>query len=108
MMDKNHVKLAIVGSRSILDENSVNLIIESMIFDLICEGLTVSHIVSGGAVGTDTIAEKYADNMKLEKIIIKPNWERDGKSAAFKRNTEIAKTCDIMLVIFDPGSKTKG
>jgi len=108
MPEIKQIKLAIVGSRSILDEKQVNSIIESTIFDLICDGAEITHIVSGGAVGVDTIAEKYADNMRINKIIIKPDWDRDGKSAAFKRNTVIAKACDMMLVIHDPKSKTMG
>ena len=88
------MKLMIAGSRSITD------------FDLaphIPDG--VHTIISGGAKGIDTLAEKYADEHKLSKYIIKPRYDLYGKVAPIKRNYEMVDMADIVLVIWDGKSK---
>ena len=84
------MKLLIVGSRSI--EN----------FDL-APYITpdVDTIVSGGAKGIDTLAERFADTHNLSKIIIKPQYELYGKAAPIIRNQEMVKIADKILVIWD-------
>jgi hypothetical protein len=88
------MKLLIAGSRSIVD------------FDIaahIPEG--VDLIISGGAVGIDTLAEKYADDNGIEKLIICPNYEEFGRAAPIRRNEEMVDLCDTMLAFWDGKSK---
>ena len=88
------MKLMIAGSRSITE------------FDLspyIPDG--VDTIISGGARGIDALAEKYADEHKLSKIIIRPNYEFYGKAAPIKRNREMVDIADCVLVIWDGKSR---
>ena len=88
------MKLLVVGSRSITD------------FDLspyIPEG--VDTIISGGANGIDTVAEQYADNHRISKIIIRPQYERYGRGAPLKRNQEMVNMADFVLVIWDGKSR---
>ena len=40
-----------------------------------------TEIISGGAKGIDTLAEKYADENNIPKLIIKPEYAKYGKSA---------------------------
>lgn len=88
------MKLLIAGSRGI-DE-----------FDL-SEYVTddVDTILSGGAEGIDTLAESYADRHKLSKIILRPRYDLYGKAAPLKRNEELVKMADKVLVIWDGESK---
>lgn len=88
------MKLLIAGSRGITD------------FDLaehVPSNATV--IISGGAKGIDTLAEKYADERGLDKIIIKPNYNKYGRGAPLKRNEEMVELADEVLVIWDGVSK---
>ena len=88
------MKLLIVGSRSIRN------------FDLapyIPDG--VEQIISGGANGVDTLAEEYADKKRISKIILRPDYARYGKSAPLKRNEEMVKMADAVLVIWDGVSR---
>ena len=88
------MKLLVVGSREITD------------FDLspyIPAG--VDTIISGGANGIDTAAEKYADSHRLSKIIIRPQYERYGRGAPLKRNQEMVDMADAVLVIWDGKSR---
>ena len=88
------MKLLIAGSRSITQ------------FDF--DGhipVDVDTIISGGAVGVDTLAEKYAYKHDIEKIIVRPQYSRYGKAAPIKRNQEMVDMCDEVLVIWDGVSR---
>ena len=62
-------------------------------------------IISGGAAGIDTIAEEYADRMRISKIILRPDYKTFGRSAPLKRNEEMVDMCDRVLVFWDGVSK---
>lgn len=88
------MKLLIVGSRSIVD------------FDL--EGLVpddVDLIISGGARGMDTVAERYADSHSIPKLIIRPRYDRYGRGAPLRRNEEMVDLCDAVLAVWDGESR---
>ena len=96
------MNIAIVGGRDFND------------FDLLKKALTdfmdgnqtfLNAIVSGGAKGTDTLAEKFADEIGLEKIIFKPNFAKFGRGAALMRNTEIIENSDVVFAFWDGKSK---
>ena len=88
------MKLAIVGSRKITD-----LALE----EYIPEGVT--EIVSGGAVGVDTIAREFAKRNGLCLTEFLPKYKLYGRCAPIKRNEEIAAYADEALVFWDGNSK---
>ena len=88
------MKLLIAGSRGITD------------FDLapyIPDG--TDTIISGGAKGIDTLAEQYAEQNGLKKMIIKPEYEKYGRAAPIKRNENMVELANTVLVIWDGKSK---
>ena len=88
------MKLLVVGSRSI--EN----------FDLSKHiSKEVSLIISGGAKGVDTLAEKYADKHGISKLILRPNYSVYGKAAPIIRNRKMIEICNFVLIIWDGKSK---
>ncbi|MBE6567638.1 MAG: hypothetical protein E7657_03145 [Ruminococcaceae bacterium] len=88
------MKLLIVGSRSI------------KAFDLSpYVSKEVDTIISGGANGVDTLAEEYADKNRISKLIMRPAYARYGKGAPLKRNEEMVKLADAVLVIWDGKSR---
>ena len=88
------MKLLIVGSRSIAD------------FDLSpYVPSNVDAIISGGAQGIDTLAEKYADSHRLSKYILRPRYDIYGKAAHIKRNEQMVDMADAVLIIWDGRSK---
>lgn len=88
------MKLLIAGSRSIVD------------FDIAAHiPKDVDLIISGGAVGIDTLAEKYADDNGIEKLIIRPNYEEFGRAAPIRRNEEMVDLCDAVLAVWDGKSR---
>lgn len=88
------MKLLIVGSRGIKDIDISMYLPEN-----------VECIISGGAVGADTIAERYADKQGIHKIIIKPKYELYGRAAPIKRNKEMVDMCDQLLAFWDGRSR---
>ena len=88
------MKLLIIGSRTITNFDLTGHVPEE-----------TSLIISGGAKGVDTIAEQYADSHGIEKLIIKPQYEKFGRAAPIKRNEEMVDLADIVLAIWDGRSR---
>lgn len=89
------MKVVIAGSRDITD---INILVKAI--KLSGYKITSSdEIVSGGARGVDTLAEIYAKKKNISITIFKPDWDKYGKSAGVIRNYEMAKYCDIGIVI---------
>lgn len=54
-------------------------------------------LVSGGAAGIDSLAEGIARGRGNPVLIFKPEWDRHGKSAGFKRNQKIVDCADQVI-----------
>lgn len=87
------MKVAIIGSRE-------------------CQGLTAKHlmnyipkgtttIVSGGAMGVDTLAREVAKLLKIPIQEFLPNYEIFGKKAPLIRNSTIIDSAEIVLAFWD-------
>lgn len=88
------MKLLIVGSRNITD------------FDLSPYiSSEIDTIISGGAEGVDTLAEKYADLHRMSKYILRPRYKMYGCAAPLRRNEEMVNMADAVLIIWDGHSK---
>lgn len=94
------MELAVVGSRTF---NNYELLKEKL--DKIHEKRKITAIVSGGAKGADTLAEKWADEYKIPKIIFVPDWNKYGKKAGFLRNEKIIQNSEAVVAFWDGESK---
>lgn len=105
------MKLAIIGIRYIDAENKVVFNDYGLVAKTIEDFFTyapdtqISAIVSGGAIGADSLGEQYADNNLIPKLIFMPDWEKHGKSAGFIRNKDIIEAADFVLCFWDGVSK---
>lgn len=67
------------------------------------------EIVTGGAAGLDTIAEKWAKRHGIEWICFLPQYKiYGGKWAPIKRDEEMINYCDELIAFWDgksPGTK---
>ena len=91
------MKVAIVGSRNLGEA---------------CYGIVERHvpvgcseIVSGGAVGVDTLAERYAGENNLRLTVIRPNYKVFDRTAPLVRNGEIVRVADYVLILWDGVSR---
>jgi len=87
------MKVAIIGSRN-LDINIEKHLPKN-----------ISLIISGGAIGIDTLAEKYADKNNIPKLIFLPDYQKHGKAAPLIRNKLIVDNADIIIAFWNGFSR---
>jgi hypothetical protein len=90
------MRTAIIGSRTFNDLSLA--LVELDKFD-------ITHVVSGGAKGADTIAEQWAYQKEIETTVHYPNWSKHGKAAGFIRNKAIIDDCEQVIAFWDGHSK---
>jgi predicted Rossmann fold nucleotide-binding protein DprA/Smf involved in DNA uptake len=96
--------LGVVGGRDFTDYD----LLEKEVDDLIKKNSLPVCIVSGGAAGADSLAEKYATEKGLETVVYKPDWSL-GKRAGPLRNQKIVNGSDEVIAFWDgksPGTKS--
>lgn len=89
-------RIAVVGSRVFNDWVLLNQVLEKFI-----EPEDV--IISGGAVGADSMAQRWAKQNGRTIVIHYPNYMLHGKGAAFVRNRKIAEDAEIVLAFYAKG-----
>jgi|ERR1035437_317077 predicted Rossmann fold nucleotide-binding protein DprA/Smf involved in DNA uptake len=87
------MKVAIIGSRSFKDYDLLKKTLNKI------EG--ISLIVSGCAVGADTLGELYAKEKGIPTLLFRPDWKKYGKAAGFIRNREIIDNSDAIVAFWD-------
>ena len=82
----------VCGSRSI---NDLNL-------DLYLDKDTIGQVVSGGANGVDTLAERWAKRNDISFIAFLPQYDiYGGKYAPIKRDEDMVNYCDYIVAFWD-------
>jgi hypothetical protein len=84
-------KIAVIGSRSLAGTDLSRYLPQKGGWCL----------VSGGAIGVDTIAERWADAHGIPKIILLPDYPRYGHAAPLVRDREIVDRADCVLAFWD-------
>jgi predicted Rossmann fold nucleotide-binding protein DprA/Smf involved in DNA uptake len=96
------MKLAIIGSRSFDDYELLCCMVMEHFPD-------ATHIISGGAIGADRLARRFAGEHGLELHEHLPDWKRFGRGAGQIRNRIIIDNADAVLAFWDGRSKgTRG
>ena len=88
------MKIAIIGSRGIKNIADIEKYVGY-----------AEEIVSGGAVGTDTCARKFALEKGLKLTEFLPEYNLYGRAAPLKRNEQMVEMADEVLVIWDGNSR---
>jgi len=89
-------KIAVIGSRDFNDyEQLENALLPWL----------PAHIISGGAKGADTLAERFARAHGLPITVIKPDWKQFGRGAGPIRNRMIVDTADLVIAFWDGESR---
>lgn len=86
------MRVAIIGSRTFTDYQVAREYLD---------GIEITHIVSGGAKGADTIGEQYAILNGIDITIHRPDYKQFGKSAPFIRNKQIVDDCDLVIAFWN-------
>ena len=92
--------LAIVGSRSFTDYCKFCHVLAH-----VQKTHTITEIVSGGAQGADSLAERYANTHSIKFTCFPAKWHEYGMKAGYMRNKEIVQYCDKLLAFWVGASK---
>ena len=90
-------KIAIIGSRKYGNEEAVRTFVRAMSPD-------TNVLISGGAIGVDTWAADEFRKMGGRVVEIRPNYNKFGRGAPLKRNTEIVLGADDVVGFWDEES----
>jgi hypothetical protein len=88
----------IAGSRGITDLDLLETIIKE-------SGLDISVVISGMAIGVDTLGLIWAKKHNIPTIEMPADWNKYGKSAGYIRNTEMSKKADALICLWDGESR---
>ena len=84
------MKVAVIGSRGINVSN---------IGEYLPENCT--EIVSGGALGVDSCAEKFAIQNDIKLTVFLPEYKKYGHAAPIVRNKQIVEYSDEVIAFWD-------
>jgi len=113
---KGLFRIIVAGTRTFDDYPRLKRVLDSLTRNIRPE--TAIIILSGKAVGPDTMGERWAQE-RLRTVTkgefhrghcqnYYPDWKRHGKKAGILRNVEMAQNADALLAIWDgksPGTK---
>lgn len=85
-------RIAVVGSREFKNYTQMMLVLDEYV-------TYQDEIVSGGALGADSLAQRYAKEKGHVIHIYYPRWE-NGRSAGFVRNKRIVENSDIVIAFY--------
>ena len=92
------MRTIIAGSRGCNDYDLVKHAIENSNFN-------PTVVISGTARGVDQLGERWAKENKIAIERFPAQWDKYGKSAGYKRNTEMALKADALIAIWIKGSR---
>ena len=84
------MRVAVVGSRNLTVDHLEKYLPED-----------TEEIVSGGAVGIDTCARRYALANNIPLTEFRPEYKKYGRSAPLLRNISIIEYADLVLIFWD-------
>ena len=94
-------KIAVVGSRQFTN------------YGQLCDYLDHTlkwgdSIISGGAIGVDSMAQRYCKDRGVRITIIYPDFGHFGRGATFVRNKEIVEESDRVIAFYASGHFQEG
>ena len=91
------MRVAVVGSRSL----------GGRCYEVLEEHVPAgaSEIISGGASGADSLAERYALEHELPMTVIRPDYKTYDRQAPLIRNSQIVAESDFTLILWDGASR---
>lgn len=91
------MKIAVIGSRNFKDQKLLRTILDAE--------TQMMELITGGAVGADTMAENWAKEKRLPVKIIKPDYKKFGNYAPLERNNQIINSAEKVIAFWDGQSK---
>ena len=95
-MNKQKLNVAVIGSRSFDDYGLLSRFIITRILPK-----RLHCIISGGAKGADSLAERFAEEYHCKIKVFPAEWRIYWPKAGYLRNHDIIKSCDIRFAVWD-------
>lgn len=96
------LKIIIAGSRRINNYDELILALRGAISNNLLISEDGFEVVSGGAIGVDTLARRYALESNYKLTEMKPIYDGpNDRSAPLRRNVDIANYGDILIAVWD-------
>lgn len=92
------MKIAIIGSRNYDDYFELERVVQLVIASVDKE---VTTLASGGAKGTDSLAERFANIHDYPFKLFPADWDKLGKGAGHIRNKELSDFVDVVIGFWD-------
>lgn len=99
-MNKQKLNVAVIGSRSFDDYGLLSRFIITRILPK-----RIHCIISGGAKGADSLAERFAQEYHCDIKVFPAEWHIYGPKAGYLRNNDIIKSCDMSFAFWDGASR---
>lgn len=98
------MKLIIAGGRTFNDYDGLLEVINELIEEgsIPEEGL---EIVSGMAIGADSLGIQLAEDNDLVLHEFPANWDKHGNFAGYKRNMDMGRFADVLIAFWNGESK---
>lgn len=100
-VDKSMKKIIIAGSRDYNDYADFSHWVD-LCFEKVKKSI---EIVSGGALGPDSMGEKYANEHEIKLRIFPAQWSLHGKRAGIIRNKDMGDYADSLIAFWDGKSR---
>jgi hypothetical protein len=91
------MKIAVSGSRTIDTYGDVLTALKKSPWFPRDEGM----VITGGADGVDSLAERIAESYGIETMSIEPRYDEWGPKAPLKRNVTIVERADALVAVWD-------
>ena len=94
----NGTLIAIAGGKQVADANAIIARLDKALAkyaDMV--------LVHGGGPGVEKLAARWAEQNGVHQIVCKPDWDRHGRAAPFRRNDELVNLLPKGVIAF-PGS----
>lgn len=99
------MKLGVVGSRTVTEKQKMAI---NILLDEVLRVYGVTEIVSGGALGVDTIAKEWAIRHNIKYVEFLPK-DKSNPSSYHERNQQIVDYSTRLIAFWDmksPGTKS--
>ena len=103
MKTEGEFKVIIAGGRDFSDYELLKRKVLFYTNDINKDNLII--ILSGKAKGADSLGEKLAKEIGWKILEYPADWDKNGKSAGYIRNIEMAKNADALIGFWDGKSR---
>lgn len=79
-------------------------LVKDVLDDLLAKhSMGISLVITGGAVGADELANRWARDNGIDRVVVPANWEKHGRAAGPRRNQLMLDLLKPDMVVAFPG-----